>query len=110
MKQTVISVFITVAVGAAAFSASAISTSVLAQVAVKEPWVRATVPQQKATGAFMQLTAPADSKLIEVKSPVAVRYAWEDNPECNLANGAGLPASPFRTEQINGFRFEIPTR
>lgn len=34
----------------------------------------------------------------EVKQPVAVRYAWENNPECNLTNGAGLPASPFRTD------------
>ncbi len=34
----------------------------------------------------------------EVKAPVAVRYAWENFPECNLANGAGLPASPFRTD------------
>ena len=34
----------------------------------------------------------------EVKSPVAVRYAWADNPNCNLYNGAGLPASPFRTD------------
>ena len=34
----------------------------------------------------------------EVKSPVAVRYAWADNPDCNLYNGAGLPASPFRTD------------
>jgi sialate O-acetylesterase len=34
----------------------------------------------------------------EVKSPVAVRYAWADNPACNLFNGAGLPASPFRTD------------
>ncbi len=33
----------------------------------------------------------------EVKSPVAVSYAWADNPDCNLYNGAGLPASPFRT-------------
>ncbi len=33
-----------------------------------------------------------------VKSPVAVRYAWADNPKCNLYNGAGLPASPFRTD------------
>lgn len=31
--------------------------------------------------------------------PVAVRYAWADNPECNLYNGESLPASPFRTEQ-----------
>lgn len=34
----------------------------------------------------------------EVKSPLAVRYAWSDNPKCNLYNGAGLPASPFRTD------------
>lgn len=31
-------------------------------------------------------------------NPAAVRYAWADNPECNLINGAGLPASPFRTD------------
>ena len=30
--------------------------------------------------------------------PAAVRYAWADNPTCNLSNGAGLPASPFRTD------------
>jgi len=34
----------------------------------------------------------------DVTSPVAVRYAWADNPACNLTNGAGLPASPFRTD------------
>lgn len=34
----------------------------------------------------------------KVKSPVAVRYAWANNPECNLFNQAGLPASPFRTD------------
>ncbi|HZK81469.1 MAG TPA: sialate O-acetylesterase, partial [Humisphaera sp.] len=33
-----------------------------------------------------------------VAKPVAVRYAWADNPECNLVNAAGLPASPFRTD------------
>lgn len=33
----------------------------------------------------------------QVASPVAVRYAWASNPEGNLYNGAGLPASPFRT-------------
>jgi sialate O-acetylesterase len=35
----------------------------------------------------------------EVKFPVAVRYAWADNPVCNLYDGAGLPASPFRTDE-----------
>ena len=35
----------------------------------------------------------------KVKSPVAVRYAWSENPEgCNLTNETGLPASPFRTD------------
>jgi sialate O-acetylesterase len=34
----------------------------------------------------------------EVPKPVAARYAWENNPVCNLFNGAGLPASPFRTD------------
>ena len=34
----------------------------------------------------------------DVASPVAVRYAWANNPACNLYNGAGLPASPFCTD------------
>jgi sialate O-acetylesterase len=34
----------------------------------------------------------------DVTAPVFVRYAWADNPECNLYNSAGLPASPFRSE------------
>jgi sialate O-acetylesterase len=34
----------------------------------------------------------------EVPSPVAIRYGWADNPEVNLVNEAGLPASPFRTD------------
>jgi sialate O-acetylesterase len=33
-----------------------------------------------------------------VANPVAVRYAWANNPLCNLYNGANLPASPFRTD------------
>ena len=34
----------------------------------------------------------------KVAKPVAVRYAWADNPICNLTNSADLPASPFRTD------------
>jgi sialate O-acetylesterase len=33
-----------------------------------------------------------------VPNPVAVRYAWANVPVANLANSAGLPASPFRTD------------
>lgn len=43
-----------------------------------------------------------------VKAPVAVRYAWADNPQCNLYNGAGLPASPFRTDQWPGLTVNKP--
>ncbi len=36
---------------------------------------------------------------LEVPKPIAVRYAYSNNPEgCNLYNRAGLPASPFRTD------------
>lgn len=42
-----------------------------AQVSVQDPWVRATVPQQKATGAFMRLTAAQDMRLVGASSPVA---------------------------------------
>ena len=38
----------------------------------------------------------------QVKQPVAVRYGWHNNPECNLANAELLPASPFRTDTWPG--------
>ncbi len=38
----------------------------------------------------------------EIPKPVAVRYAWADNPTCNLYNQTGLPASPFRTDDFPG--------
>ncbi|HBY51062.1 MAG TPA: sialate O-acetylesterase [Marinilabiliales bacterium] len=38
----------------------------------------------------------------EVENPEAVRYAWADNPECNLINSEGLPAVPFRTDDWKG--------
>jgi sialate O-acetylesterase len=38
----------------------------------------------------------------EVPAPVAVRYAWEANPDCNLFDKEGIPASPFRTDDWPG--------
>ena len=35
----------------------------------------------------------------KVAMPIAVRYGWADNPDCNLVNAAGLPASPFRSDK-----------
>ena len=40
-----------------------------------------------------------------VKNPIAVRYAWADNPICNLYNGENLPAFPFRTDNWNGITY-----
>ena len=37
-----------------------------------------------------------------IQKPVAVRYGWADNPLVNLYNKAGLPASPFRTDDWPG--------
>ncbi|MGA0038507.1 MAG: sialate O-acetylesterase [Pirellulales bacterium] len=37
-----------------------------------------------------------------VSDPVAVRYAWADNPVCNMFDGAGLPLTPFRTDDFPG--------
>ena len=37
-----------------------------------------------------------------VTDPVAARYAWDGDPQCNLYNEEGLPASPFRTEDWPG--------
>jgi len=38
----------------------------------------------------------------DVSNPVAVRYAWADNPACSLVNNSGLPAMPFRTDDWPG--------
>ena len=47
----------------------------------------------KIDGATVVVSSP------QVSAPVGVRYAWATNPEgCNLYNAAGLPASPFRTD------------
>jgi len=54
-------------------------------------------------GQFKPATAVVDGDTIVVSSsavaaPVAVRYAWEDDPITSLRNKEGLPASPFRTD------------
>jgi len=46
----------------------------------------------------------------KVADPEAVRYAWADNPECNLINSEGLPAIPFRTDNWPGITQKVPGR
>ena len=52
-------------------SAALLAGAAMAQVTVKDAWVRATVAQQKATGAFMQVQSAQDAKLVGAQSPVA---------------------------------------
>ncbi len=66
---------------------------------ISDPWVRATVPQQMATGAFMQITSPEGGKLVKASSPVAgvveVHEMSMDNGVMKMraiANGLELPA------------------
>lgn len=56
---------------------------------------------------FYWANASIEGNMIIVRSdkvpePKAVRYAWADNPECNLINSEGLPALPFRTDEWKG--------
>jgi len=57
-----------------------------------------------ADGKFVAAQARIDGSSVVVSAPSVdapkhVRYAWKDVPECNLFNGANLPASPFRSDE-----------
>jgi sialate O-acetylesterase len=41
----------------------------------------------------------------KVGAPVAVRYAWADNPVCNMYSVNGLPLTPFRSDDWPGVTF-----
>lgn len=43
----------------------------------------------------------------QVKNPVRVRYAWDDNPKANLKNKSGLPASPFQVSSTLQYQREM---
>ena len=74
------------------------------------PVSRATVPAEGAEVAVSHIDVlifnDTDEKTKvwsdRVKDPVAVRYAWGNNPDANLFNDAGLPAVPFRTDGWKG--------
>jgi len=81
---------------------------------VKNAWVRATVQGQKATGAFMQITAPAASTLISVSTPVAgVAEVHEMKMDGDvmrmrpLAKGLELPAGKAVQLQPGGYHLML---
>lgn len=77
---------------------AALSTPAIAQVNVTNAWIRATVPQQKATGAFMSITSINGARLVEAKSPAAGiveihEMAMENNVmKMRAVPGLDLPA------------------
>lgn len=63
-----------------------------AQTTVKNAWVRGTVAQQPASGAFMQITSTAGGKLLSVSSPVAgVSEVHEMSMEGNVMKMRAVP-------------------
>ena len=83
----------------AALACSLCTCAVAQSVEVKDAWVRTSVPGQKATGAFMKITAKDGARLVSVSSPVAgVTEVHEMKMEGDvmkmraLAAGLELPA------------------
>jgi periplasmic copper chaperone A len=73
-------------------AAGLVSTAALAQTTVKDPWVRGTVPQQKATGMFAQITSAKGGKLVSASSPVAgVVEIHEMSMEGNVMKMRAIP-------------------
>lgn len=64
-------------------------------------------------GAFVEAQAKVTGKdTIEVwntdlATPVAVRYAWANNPVCNVQSKEGLPMTPFRTDDRPGVTADV---
>jgi copper(I)-binding protein len=64
-----------------------------ANVTISDSWVRPTVTGQKATGAFMKITAKENSKLLSVSSPVAgVAEVHEMKMEKDVMKMAAIPS------------------
>ena len=73
-------------------------------VKIEDAWVRGTVAQQKATGAFMRLTAQRDTRLVAVSSPVAgvveIHEMSMDNGVMKMRPVAGLDLPAGRTVEL----------
>jgi len=76
-----------------ALLALACSTLYAQTVEVKDAWVRATVPGQKGTGAFMSITAKDGAKLVGASSPVAgVAQVHEMKMEGDVMKMRAMPS------------------
>ncbi|MEG1038333.1 MAG: copper chaperone PCu(A)C [Pseudomonas sp.] len=93
----------------AALALIGLALPAVADTTISDAWVRATVPHQQSTGAFMTLTASSDSKLVEVQSPVAeivqVHQMTMDNDVMGMkqVQSVELPAGKAVSLDPNGY-------
>jgi len=89
----------------------AAATLAQAQVTIQDPWVRGTVPKQQASGAFMQLSANKDTRLIAAQSPVAnvveIHEMLMDNNIMKMRQIPGLDIVPGRVLELKPGGFHI---
>ena len=85
--------------------------TVHAQVTVTAPWVRATVPQQQASGAFMTLVSPKGARLVEARSPVAgvveIHEMTMDGNVMRMRAITGLDLPAGRTVELKPGGFHV---
>ncbi|NWB50404.1 copper chaperone PCu(A)C [Pseudomonas gingeri] len=81
-----------------------LSVPAFAETSVDDAWVRATVPGQPSTGAFMRITSSDDAKLLEAKSPVAkivqIHQSKMDNDVMSMQPVAFVPLPAGKTVAI----------
>jgi copper(I)-binding protein len=88
-----------------------LATAAQAEVAVQDAWVRATVPQQKATGAFMQLRSSTPMRLIAASSPLTPtvevhEMAMEDNV-MRMRQIPGIDLLPGQTVELKSGGYHV---
>ena len=89
------------------------SAATLAQTSATEPWVRGTVAQQSATGAFVQLSSKQGGRLVAVSSPAAARVEIHemamqgDVMRMRAVAGLDLPAGKVVELKPGGFHLML---
>jgi copper(I)-binding protein len=83
----------------AALAVALLSPCALAQVTVSDQWMRATVPQQGSSGAYLSVRSATAARLVEVRTPVADRAELHsmkmegDTMRMEKVDGIALPAN-----------------
>lgn len=92
---------------------AALAGAAFAQVTVTDPWVRATVPQQTASGAFMKLDSAQAVRLVQARSPAAGvveihEMAMENNVmRMRAVGGLDLPAGKAVALEPGGYHLML---